>query len=90
MGRILKTRWLIQSSSWITPSIFQQANGPNPSSPPTIVDEWTLCEHDPNAASILTTHWDNWVQESDFAKIADIGFNMVRIPVGCALPHSCR
>ena len=65
---------------WITPSIFQaypMSKG--------IVDEYTLCQslgtqtaHD----SVLKPHWDGWVQLSDFQKIANSGFNLVRIPIG--------
>ena len=63
---------------WITPSIFQQFPGH------TVVDEWTLCENHPDQAPrILKQHWDSWVSLADFKKIADNGFNMVRIPVGC-------
>ena len=34
------------------------------------------------AYNILKPHWDSWVQLSDFQKIRDSGFNMVRIPIG--------
>lgn len=63
---------------WITPSIFHTDNGDG-----SIVDEWTLCKNNPNAKSILQKHWDSWVSQDDFQKIADAGFNLVRIPVGC-------
>lgn len=65
--------------SWITPSIFQaypMSEG--------IVDEYTLGEklgYDA-AYTVLKSHWDSWVQLSDFQKIADSGFNVVRIPIG--------
>ncbi|KAL9122689.1 MAG: hypothetical protein Q9187_000761 [Circinaria calcarea] len=36
----------------------------------------------PNAADILKKHWDTWVSLADFQKIANAGFNTVRIPVG--------
>jgi len=71
--------WLVLEP-WITPSIFQKypmSDG--------IVDEYTLCEklgaqeaHD----NVLKPHWDNWIQWKDLKKIADSGFNHVRIPVG--------
>ena len=69
-----------QRRRWITPSIFQTDNGDG-----SIVDEWTLCKNNPNAESILRKHWDSWVCQDDFQKIADAGFNTVRIPVGCKL-----
>ncbi|KAK6441252.1 glucan exo-1,3-beta-glucosidase [Oleoguttula sp. CCFEE 5521] len=71
--------WLVLEP-WITPSIFQSfamSRG--------IVDEYTLgkvlgqqAAHD----QVLKPHWDNWVQLSDFQKIAKSGFNVVRIPIG--------
>lgn len=50
-----------------------------------IVDEYTLGEKLGNQTAhdtVLKPHWDSWAQLSDFQKIADSGFNMVRIPVG--------
>ena len=65
---------------WITPSIFQA----QPMSK-GIVDEYTLNQvlgsqtaHD----TVLQPHWQNWVTESDIAKIANSGFNLIRIPIG--------
>lgn len=34
------------------------------------------------AYNILKAHWDSWCTFSDFQKIANAGFNTVRIPVG--------
>lgn len=66
--------WLVLEP-WITPSIFQQFGG-------SVVDEYTLTQNVPNAGDILRSHWDSWVSQGDFQKIADSGFNLVRIPVG--------
>ena len=60
---------------WITPSIFQQFDG-------SVVDEYTLCKNSADAESILQSHWGSWASQSDFQKIADSGFNLVRIPIG--------
>ena len=46
------------------------------------MDEYTLCQNEPNAASILEAHWSSWVSQADFQKIASAGFNLVRIPIG--------
>ncbi|KAK0548718.1 Glucan 1,3-beta-glucosidase 3 [Tilletia horrida] len=35
-----------------------------------------------NATAFLEKHWDTWVREDDFAKLAAIGINTVRIPIG--------
>ncbi|KAH6681375.1 glycoside hydrolase superfamily [Halenospora varia] len=70
--------WLVLEP-WITPSIFQsvdQSLG--------IVDELTLTQKLGTAAAynILKPHWDSWCTFTDFQKIADAGFNTVRIPIG--------
>ncbi|KAB2574234.1 putative glucan -beta-glucosidase precursor protein [Lasiodiplodia theobromae] len=66
--------WLVLEP-WITPSIFHN-------SPAGVVDEYTFSQNVSNARDILRAHWDNWVTLADFQKIADNGFNAVRIPIG--------
>lgn len=66
--------WLVLEP-WINPSIFQAYDG-------SVVDEYTLCQNEPNAASVLEAHWSSWTSQADFQKIADAGFNLVRIPIG--------
>jgi aryl-phospho-beta-D-glucosidase BglC (GH1 family) len=34
------------------------------------------------ATAALTTHWNTWITESDFAAIAAAGLNHVRLPIG--------
>jgi len=70
--------WLVLEP-WITPSIFQsvdQSLG--------IIDEFTLTQKlgSDAAYSILKAHWDSWCTFADFQKIANAGFNTVRIPIG--------
>ncbi|APA09967.1 hypothetical protein SS1G_05775 [Sclerotinia sclerotiorum 1980 UF-70] len=70
--------WLVLEP-WITPSIFQsldQSLG--------IVDEYTMTEKlgTEAASAILQPHWGSWCTAVDFQKIADSGFNTVRIPIG--------
>ena len=71
--------WLVLEP-WITPSIFQnldQSLG--------IVDEYTLGEKLGTTAAynnVLKPHWDTWCTFADFQKIANAGFNTVRIPIG--------
>ncbi|TAQ85319.1 hypothetical protein B7494_g6357 [Chlorociboria aeruginascens] len=70
--------WLVLEP-WITPSIFQ-----NVDQSLGIVDEYTLTQQLGTAAAleILQPHWDTWCTFDDFAKIAQAGFNTVRIPIG--------
>lgn len=35
-----------------------------------------------SAKAYLEKHWDTWITEDDFAKLAKIGINTVRIPIG--------
>ncbi|KAI9817151.1 MAG: exo-1,3-beta-glucanase [Pycnora praestabilis] len=67
--------WLVLEP-WITPSIFQ--------SRPGVVDEYTLGEQlgQVAALAVLQNHWSTWASLADFQKIADAGFNLVRIPIG--------
>lgn len=68
--------WLVLEP-WITPSIFQKYDG-------SIVDEYTLCQKDPNAQAVLQAHWSSWFTQADIQKIANSGkgINTLRIPIG--------
>ncbi|CZR54831.1 probable glucan 1,3-beta-glucosidase precursor [Phialocephala subalpina] len=70
--------WLLLEP-WITPSIFQSLNQSL-----GIVDEYTMTQQlgTDAAYNILKPHWDSWCTFSDFQKIANAGFNTVRIPIG--------
>ncbi|KAI8337491.1 glycoside hydrolase superfamily [Chlamydoabsidia padenii] len=66
--------WLILER-WMGSKIFDQANS-------SALDEWTLSTNVPNASTLLKQHWDTWVTEDDFAKLANVKVNHIRIPVG--------
>lgn len=70
--------WLVLEP-WITPSIFE-AHDPSLG----IVDEYILTDKlgMERASKILKSHWDAFVRLSDFQRIEDAGFNLVRIPIG--------
>ncbi|CAO3582323.1 unnamed protein product [Absidia cylindrospora] len=70
--------WLV-IEPFITPSLFDQFK---PSD--NVVDEWTLCEKlgPEEAKRQLEHHYQTFVTEEDFKKIAEMGLNHVRIPVG--------
>lgn len=63
---------------YITPSLFEAFGDDIP------VDEYHYCEYlgKDEAQSRLEDHWSTWYNESDFAKIASRGMNLVRIPIG--------
>jgi glucan 1,3-beta-glucosidase len=65
--------WLLLEK-WMTPSLFEGLQA---------VDETSFCvELGPRAESALKRHWDTFITREDFAWLARIGINAVRIPVG--------
>ncbi|KAI8058972.1 glycoside hydrolase superfamily [Gilbertella persicaria] len=66
--------WLILEK-WMNPSFFEQYAS-------KAKDEWTFCQQASDPAKILKQHWDTWVTEDDFKKLAMAKVNHVRIPVG--------
>lgn len=65
--------WLVLEK-WMTPSLFAGLNA---------LDETSWCvERGKQAESILKKHWDTFITRSDFAWLAEVGINAVRIPVG--------
>ena len=80
---------------WITPSIFEATPGNVVDG--TFADyhrlreretdippEYTFCQTlgSTEAHNRLSSHWNTWIVESDFANIAAAGLNSVRIPIG--------
>ncbi|CAG8563170.1 7858_t:CDS:2 [Ambispora gerdemannii] len=65
--------WLVMEP-FITPSYF----GGN------IIDEWSLCSSlgPEKANATLNKHYSTFITEEDFAEIAKLGLNHVRIPLG--------
>lgn len=65
--------WLLLEK-WITPSVFEGL---------AATDETTYCaELGPEAQTRLQRHWQTFITESDFAWLAGVGIDAVRIPVG--------
>ena len=71
--------WLVLEP-WIKPSLFQQFVQP----PRPVKDEWTLTLvlGKAEAQRQLSEHWDSWITESDFAELAAMEINHVRLPIG--------
>lgn len=71
--------WLV-TEPWITPSLFEKVEELYGELP---VDEYHLCSTlGIKAKTYLSYHWDTFYTEDDFVKIADLGLNLVRIPIG--------
>ncbi|KAI8090298.1 glycoside hydrolase superfamily [Gilbertella persicaria] len=66
--------WLILEK-WMGSSIFDKYA-------PQATDEWTFSQQASNPAQALQEHWNSWVTEDDFKKLASVKANHIRIPVG--------
>lgn len=65
--------WLVLEK-WMTPSLFDGLDA---------VDETTWCiELGTAAVTRLLQHWNTFITREDFAWLADVGINAVRIPIG--------
>jgi glucan 1,3-beta-glucosidase len=65
--------WLVLEK-WMVPSLFEGLEA---------TDETTWCaELGDRAAEKLRKHWDTFITRDDFAWLANVGINAVRIPVG--------
>jgi glucan 1,3-beta-glucosidase len=66
--------WLVLEK-WITPSLFEGLNA---------TDETTYCAElgEIEATKRLTEHWNTYITRDDFAWLANVGINAVRLPIG--------
>lgn len=75
--------WLVLEP-YITPTLFEafRTNAYNDDGIP--VDEYHYAQQlgQDIAASRLEAHWSSFYTEQDFKDISDLGFNLVRIPIG--------
>jgi hypothetical protein len=69
--------WFVQEQ-WMVPSLFKCASG-NKQAEYDIASGWGGVD---GARQVLERHWDEWITESDFAYLASIGINTVRLPIG--------
>ena len=59
---------------WITPSMFSGGDS---------ADEYSLCKAlGGKAQSTMSDHWNSWITQGDFQKIAGAGLTHVRVPIG--------
>ncbi|KDR81860.1 hypothetical protein GALMADRAFT_240110 [Galerina marginata CBS 339.88] len=69
--------WYVHED-WMTPSVFECAYGTK-GAEIDIAKGWGSVN---SARAVLERHWDTFIQESDFAYLASIGINTVRLPIG--------
>lgn len=68
--------WLVLER-WMYPSWFDATSS-------GAVDEWTFCSQLGQAActTALQQHWESWITADDISKMASMGANTLRIPIG--------
>lgn len=72
--------WLL-TEPWITPSLYDNMNRWFDVIP---LDEYSLCLFfGPETCQLyLEPHWETFITDDDFRKIAELKLNLVRIPIG--------
>ncbi|KAK6202527.1 putative glucan 1,3-beta-glucosidase I/II precursor [Scheffersomyces amazonensis] len=72
--------WFVLEA-YIVPSLFNAFEGSSTGIP---VDEYHYTQYlgQDLASQRLQGHWANWYTEADFANMANLGLNFVRIPIG--------
>lgn len=75
--------WLVLEP-YITPSLFEAFRTNNNNDDGIPVDEYHYTQQlgKSEASNRLIQHWSSFYTEQDFEDIANMGFNMVRIPIG--------
>lgn len=75
--------WLVLEP-YITPTLFETFRTNNYNDDGIPVDEYHFSQQlgQQVASSRLEAHWSSFYTEQDFKDIADLGFNLVRIPIG--------
>lgn len=76
----MSTRFL--SENWIAPSLFNCAVGNASAEHDILAGYGNSSSGVSNATAHMEQHWDTWIREEDFATMAELGINTVRIPIG--------
>ncbi|KAJ2479308.1 Glucan 1,3-beta-glucosidase 3, partial [Coemansia sp. RSA 2131] len=62
---------------WIATRIYEEYATHNPEAEGDLVECMGQC-----SAEKMQAHWDSWLQRADFERMASMGINSVRLPVG--------
>lgn len=68
--------------NWMAPSMFSCAKGERSAEHDFLLGYGHSQQGLKSAQARLEKHWDTWVTQDDFAKMASMGINTVRIPIG--------
>ncbi|PIA17048.1 glycoside hydrolase, partial [Coemansia reversa NRRL 1564] len=63
---------------WISTELYKNYQDQAPEAEGDLLE----CMGRDHCSSMMEAHWDTWLQREDFAKMASIGINTVRLPVG--------
>lgn len=68
--------------AWMTPSLFDCATGGKSAEYDVLDGFGQSPDGVANATSYMQRHWDTFIVEDDFKRMADMGINTVRLPIG--------
>ncbi|KAJ2802047.1 Glucan 1,3-beta-glucosidase 3 [Coemansia guatemalensis] len=63
---------------WISTELYKDYQDQAPEAEGDLLE----CMGRESCGSLMEAHWDSWLQREDFEKMASIGINTVRLPVG--------
>lgn len=83
--------WFVQEG-WMESNFMSCATGPKQAEFDILSGFGTSANGIGNATAYMEKHWDTWITEADFLKLARMGINTVRIPIGywSVGPYFCR
>ena len=68
--------WLVLER-WMNPSYYAFYTGINET------DEWSFCQSlQEDCGPVLETHWNEWLTETEISNLAQLGYNLLRVPIG--------
>lgn len=73
--------WFVQEG-WMESNFMSCATGAKQAEFDILSGFGTSANGIGNATAYMEKHWDTWITENDFLKLAQMGINTVRIPIG--------
>ncbi|WFD30544.1 hypothetical protein MSPP1_001565 [Malassezia sp. CBS 17886] len=77
--------WFVQEN-WMTASLFKCAGGSKSGELDVLEGYGTSSNGVNSARARMEKHWDTWITEKDFEKMAQMSINTVRLPIGYWTP----
>ncbi|UZJ52300.1 hypothetical protein CBS101457_001620 [Exobasidium rhododendri] len=73
--------WFVQEG-WMASNFFSCSTGGNQAEYDVLDGFGQSAAGVSNATAYMEKHWDTWITEADFIKMASMGINTVRLPIG--------